>query len=89
MVAGGCDGLIPQAVAFLAGVGRECAFDDAFAAVVADGSRQNADDVFEAGLGDFDRADHFLDFVGVLFEADFGEVFFECFVGLARVVSER
>ena len=88
MVAGGRDGVIAQAVAFLAGVRREGSLDDALATAVAHGARQDADDVLEAGLGDLDRADHFLDLVGVFLEADFGEALLEGFVFVARVVAK-
>ena len=89
MVAGGRDGVVAQAVAFLAGVRREGPLDDALATAVTDGARQHADDVLEAGFGDLDRADHFLDLVGVFLEADFGETLLKGLVFFARVVAKR
>ena len=54
---------------------------------MAHGAGQDADDVLEAGLGDCDRADHFVELEGVLDEADLGEVFLEGLVLLARILS--
>jgi hypothetical protein len=56
---------------------------------VAHGARQDADNVLEAGLGNLDRADHFLDLVGVFLEADFGQALLEGLVFVARVVAKR
>ena len=89
MVARGGDGLVSLAVALLAGDGRKRALDDALAATVAHGAGQDADDVLEAGLGDCDRADHFVELEGVLDEADLGEVFLETLVVFARFLAGR
>ena len=89
VVARGGDGLVSLAVALLAGDGRKRALDDALAATVAHGAGQDADDVLEAGLGDLDGADHFVELEGVLDEADLGEVFLETLVVFARFLAGR